>query len=37
MNTELKAKNNFLKRSFQVNEQFSFWKNYGECKKIYRH
>ena len=36
MNTELrkKVKNDFEKRLFQVDEQFSLWENYGNCKKI---
>ena len=25
-----------LKRNFQVDEQCSFWKNYGECEKSWR-
>ena len=35
MNKELskKAKKWFRKIIFQVDEQFSFWKNYGKCKK----
>ena len=27
------AKNYFDKEFFQTNEQFCFWKDYGECKK----
>ena len=37
MNTILgrKVKNNFENFFFfQVNESCSFWKNYGECKKM---
>ena len=37
MNTDLrkKAKNDFKKDFFQVNEYFRFWKNYGKCNKTY--
>ena len=39
MNTELrqKARKWFLKTFFQVNEQCSFWKNYGEYEKTWRY
>ena len=35
MNTELrkKAKNNFEKYFFQVDEKCSFWKNQEKCRK----
>ena len=32
-----KAKNNFEKDFFKLRNNAVFWKNYGECKKIYRH
>ena len=37
MNTDLrkKAKNDFKKDFFQVNEYCRFWKNYGKCNKTY--
>ena len=32
-----KSKEMISKKIFQVDEQFSFWRNYGKCKKTYRH
>ena len=35
INTDLrkKSKNDFGKYFFEVDEQCSFWKNYGKCEK----
>ena len=33
MNTELRKKNRFRKRFFSVDEQFSFRRHHGKCKK----
>ena len=39
MNTELikKAKNDFKKYFFQVDEYYSFWKNHRKCEKTQRY
>ena len=36
MNTDIKKSKKFWKRFFQIDEEFSFWKNHGKCLKKHR-